>query len=419
MNKITSDYLILGSGPAALSAVRAIKEVDETAKITLAWSEAGEPYCRLALPYFVSGRINKDGLILKKINSLKNKGIKPLPGHRAKEIDPEAKVVYFGNGVKINYGKLLIATGSRANKPNIPGITDELMTFMWTMAQAEVLKDLGARAHKVVVLGGGLIGIQALKALWDSNREIELIELTDRLLPAMLDSTGSILVERELTRHGITVKKGQRVNKINKVCAGEIEVQLDSGIRTKTNLLVLATGVLPNTEFLEGSGIKINHGIIVNQLMETSVANIYAAGDVAEGPLLGGGKGILATWPNALEQGRVAGLAMAGRKRPHQGGFSINVIKVFGLNVFSAMVTNKESDELISFEDNSKNSYRKLLFHKNKLRGVILVGDMLDGGIISAILQRQESVSQLLSSLKHFPETWGDTILKSGRFYIT
>ncbi|HUV39908.1 MAG TPA: FAD-dependent oxidoreductase, partial [Planctomycetota bacterium] len=254
----------------------------------------------------------------------------------------------------------------------------------------------GSNVQHAVVVGGGLIGLKAVEALVELGIKTTVVELADRILSATFDRTASDLALRFLERAGVHVHCGTTVSEVT--CTGDrvVSAKLANGRELVCDLLIYAIGVVPDLAVTAGTGIAVDRGILVNRHQETSVAGIYAAGDVAQAlDLLTGRSRPIPILPNACRQGYVAGACMAGRDVTYPGSVAMNAVDILGLPTISVGITTPEGDdcEVLTSGDEEAGTYRKLVLRDNRIIGAIYVGEIDRAGITTGLIRGKVDVS--------------------------
>jgi NAD(P)H-nitrite reductase large subunit len=248
-------------------------------------------------------------------------------------------------------------------------------------------------AKSAVVVGGGLIGLQAAFALQAFGLKVTVVEILDRILGRILDAEGADIVRRIVEERGIRILTGCSVAEIFGTKGEGVKgVILEEGGEISCSLVIKATGVVPNIELVRGTKVEVNRGILVNDHLETSVPSIYAAGDVAETfDIARGYRFINANWPNAHEQGRIAGLNMAGKRTTYPGSIGMNSIVVYGVPIISmGLVEDRQGTRIRSNPE--AHIYQKLVFKGDRLVGAILIGDISNTGLINDLIRNRTPV---------------------------
>ena len=285
------------------------------------------PYSRMAIPYFLSHKIQPRGTHLRSgPDHYQSLGIE-LKNVRVTRIEGVTKSVILENDSELKYDKLLIAAGSRPATPPIPGIDLPHVHACWTLKNARQIAALAKPGANVVLMGAGFIGCIILEALALRGVNLTVIEMGDRMVPRMMNNKAGNLIKSWCLKKGVMVQTSTKVTAITTE-----GVELDNGEKLPVELVISATGVSPNIEFLEDSNIKVDQGILVDTSMQTSITDIYAAGDIAQGKDFStGGYSVQAIQPTATEHGRIAALNMGGKNVQHQGSVNMNVVDTLGL----------------------------------------------------------------------------------------
>lgn len=368
-------HLIIGSGPAGVVAAETLRKADPAAEITLLCGEGEPPYSRMAIPYLLKGDIAEAGTHLRQEPGHYDRLRIQLVQARAKAIDTAGRAVDLGGGRSLPYDRLLIATGSRPSRETIPGMDLPGVRSCWTLEDARALLAQARPGARVVQMGAGFVGCIIMEGLLSRGVDLTILVRSGYMVRRMMNATASGLIRRWCEGRGVkiltrTQPEGLRLQE------GVLQVDLGGGRTLPADLYLSAVGVDPNLEFLAGSGIKVDKGILVDDTLQSSVQGIYAAGDVAEAAdCLTGRRQLNAIQPNAVEQGRIAALNMAGRPARFRGSFVFNVLTTLGL-VSSSFgewqgVPGGESAEAL---DEARYRYLNLQFDGDRLVGANCVG---------------------------------------------
>lgn len=409
--KTKKRVVIIGNSAAGLSALEAFKKRDLDSKVILIDQEPYPAYSRVITPYFIMGGMKQEAnLFLRDKSYYKELGVKSLFGVKALGIDVQLREVLLDNGKKENFDLLLIATGSSPARPKISGAKGDEINVLRSLADARRLKELRPNIRNGLFLGGGLVSLQTLQALYRRGGRYTLLIKSDRVLSQQLDQEGSEIVERHLRKMDVNILKGRDVVQLKRK-KGAMCALLDNGDELETDFIFAGKGVQPNIDFLKGSGIKSKGGILVNQQMETNVEGVYAAGDVAMGPDFFSGESVLyGLWSSAVEQGTIAGKNMAGLKEDYPGNLKMNVTRVFAMPVVSiGDIGSGRVVETLVRKDEKRDIYRKLCFdEKGTLIGAVLINQVDDLGIIRGLIQERKSGGVLRSRDRwKFPVNYG------------
>lgn len=390
------NYVIVGNSAAGLSAAEAIRQNDAAGNITIVSDEKYEAYSRPLISYYLKNKVTKQQMLLRTPDWCKEQNVTLLYETTAEKIDPKSKKVKLSDGKSLSYDKLLLANGSIPFVPPVEGLNgqDNVFTFM-DLKSSEEIRTFAKPEMKAVVIGGGLIGMKAAEGLSKICASVTVLELAPRILPTILDDDGSRLVEQTLEQHSIICRVGDTAATVN----GEKTVQsltLKSGETIPCDLLVMAVGVRPNTALAKSAGCQIDRGVLIGECAETSVENIYAAGDVAQGcDVLDGKKKILALWPMAVMQGKTAGCAIAGADACYKGAFAVNAIDFFGLRISTCGITDTEEDGFTVLKKRDDKTYRKFFCKDGLLKGYILIGDISRAGIYTTLVREGIAIEKL------------------------
>jgi len=390
------NYVIIGAGPAGSVAADTLRATDPESNITIIGEENAPPYSRMAIPYYLVGNIEEQGTYLKKQDGFYEKNNIELVRSRVSGISPSDKSVTLADGSKRSYDKLLIATGARPVKPPIEGLDLPAVHHCWTLEDARNIIKLAQKGSHVVLLGAGFIGCIILEALALRGVELTVVEMGERMVPRMMNETAGGLLQKWCEGKGVSVHCNAKITKLepNADPADTVQVDLDNGETIPAHLVVVAAGVTSNIDFLGGSGIETDQGILVDENLQTSVADIYAAGDVAQGPdFFGGGKAVHAIQPTSADHGRVAALNMAGQNSVYQGSLIMNVLDTLGLITASfgqwQGVSGGESSESLDAENYR---YINLQFDGDVLVGAITAGRTEMVGVLRGLIQSKVSL---------------------------
>jgi NAD(P)H-nitrite reductase large subunit len=399
-------YVIIGGSGGAISAVEAIRSVDQESQIDLFSDEATPLFSRVLLPYYVAEELSKPLLNFRPADFFEQNKINAHIGVRIDEISVGDKTVRTEAGDPFPFDKLLLATGGKPIVPSIPGIDKEGISPLKTMADAERIYHL--KGKKAVVIGAGSIGVETSISLKRRGMEVTLLEQLGHVLPTVFDEEAALIIKKRIEDLGIKTVTGEKAvqftgnGRVKSVIADSREIECD--------MVVLAVGVKPAIELVQKAGIEIGllGGIKVDSQMMTNLPDIYAAGDVAETyDISRDSNWINAIWPCAVEQGRIAGLNMAGRKTSYEGSFRRNSIGNFiGVPAISMGVTHAEAcssceggEEFQEIRRRTRDTYKKLILKNGRIVGAILVGQTQKAGLFSILLKRKINVADTLSIL--------------------
>jgi NAD(P)H-nitrite reductase large subunit len=362
-------------------------------------TEEKQPYSRPLITYCLGKQthsIQYHGRVLI------NNGVTVLNDQRVESLNVAGKTATLSDGTEVVFDKALIATGGIPIIPKIPGCdTQGIFTFTRQNDMEQIDSFLKTHSSKnIVILGGGFIGLKTCEAMMDMKKNITLIELAPRLLQNMMDEEGSYYLEKSLIRSGVHVIKEDTVVAFESEHGKLSDVVLESGRRIPADIVVVSIGVRPNVDWLRSSGIEINRGIVVNEYQESSCPGIYAAGDVAETHnLLTGEWNVVAIWPEAVNQGRIAGRNMTGRMTPYPGSLPLNVIEIGEKALVSAGIVNPVGEGFEVLIRKDQENYKKLVLKDNLIVGIIFVGEIEKSGIFINLMRQKLSVESFRDKL--------------------
>jgi NAD(P)H-nitrite reductase large subunit len=386
------NYVIIGNGPSAISAMRAIREVDLRSKLTVVSDEPYLNYSRPLISYLLSKKIEKDKMLFCQENFYKENQVQLILDKKAKRLDIKKKEIILSNKERIPFDRLLIATGGT---PIVPEVKDRDLFGVFTFTKLQDAEEIARyiRYNKVkeaVIVGGGLIGLKAAEALIELKIKVTIVELADRILSATFDKKASSIIESALEKIGGKLLTNNTVVEIKSKDKKASEVILRDKKRIRAELVILAIGVRAEIELVKGTSIKTNKGILVGNFMQTNIKDIYAAGDCCEAKdsLLGISRPI-AIWPVATGQGKVAGYNMAGVKKEYSGSFTMNSMELCGIPTISVGQTYPERKgyEVLEHFDKDKPMYKKIVLRDNRIVGAIFVGEIERAGIYTGLIR--------------------------------
>ncbi|MDA8386057.1 MAG: FAD-dependent oxidoreductase [Actinomycetota bacterium] len=382
-----NDVLMVGNGPAAVAAIEQFRLFDRSSPITLVSKEDVPFYSPCPLAEYVEGSFARERLFLRPDSFYGEYGVEFIGGATATGIDTslaQLEIEKDGIGRTLSWTKLLIATGAAAATPPILGLEGASgIHTLKTLEDADAIVASARTARSAAVIGSGFIGLEAAQALRRLGLAVTVIEALDRVLPQMLDADLAQLVRARLEANGVRVLCSSRVASIE---SGRGRLR---GVRVEeetipADLVVIATGVRPAIDWLGGSGIATDVGIIADDSMATSVSGVWAAGDVAQAPAWDGLLRSIPTWPNAVSTGRIAGAAMAGRAVRHRGLDLVNVVRVFGMAVATFGERNGEQ----AFDFVGARTRRRVHVGEGRITGGQFLGDISNSGVLHEMMRK-------------------------------
>ena len=386
------EYVILGNGIAGVCAAETIRQFDSEGGITMVADETVTPYSRPMISMVLAGQVSSDRLPIRSDSFYKDLEISAVLGNRVAGIDVDQKRVMIKGGISLGFDKLLIATGADPRPIKAEGIKLKNIFFMRTEAHIRDMLAVVPKTRKALVLGGGLVGFKAAFGLLRRGIDVTMLITSDYPLSMQVDEIAGKMILDELRDYGLKVRVGISVEAFegNGTVTGAL---LSDGTRTSCDLVVVGKGVLPALSFVPRDKIDIDLGILVNEQMETSTAEIFAAGDVAECvDISRKTRWVNAIWPEAVTQGRIAGANMTGRPTSYKGSLSRNVLRILNLDVMTMGQVNPPDTseyEVICTGGPGRKTYRKLVFQENILTGAVLINDIEQGGILMGLIQNE------------------------------
>ena len=407
-------YLILGNGPAGVVAAETLRRTDKAGEIVMVGSEGLPPYSRMAIPYYLEGNIGEPGMYLRKSSDhFASLGITERAG-KVVRLDTDARTVHYADGTSETYDRLLIATGSRPVQPPIPGINRPQVQNCWTMTDARAIAALTKPGSRVLQLGAGFIGCIIMEALAARGVELTIVEMGDRMVPRMMTAKAGNMISKWVEKKGIRVRTSAGVKSIDDGTGdAPLAVTLTTGEVLPCDVVIVAAGVIPNLDFLQGTKIQQGRGIRVDDGMRTNVEGVFAAGDVAEGRDFFSGEPLVsAIQPNAADQARVAAVNMAGGNALLPGVLPINVLATLGLISTSfGQWWGMEGGDSVEHCDEEHSQYISLQFKDDVLVGATSVGITQHVGCLRGLIQSRTKLGHWKDVLKHSPTRFMEAYL--------
>jgi len=379
-------YLIIGNGVAGTTAAEQIRKHDKEGSIIIVTEEGLPFYYRIRLNEFISGEVKEQNLLAKKEQWYKEQRIDLRLNTRIRGADPAKKLVYTEKNEGLSYDRLLLATGSHSFVPPIKGADKKGVFSLRSVQDARDIATWAEGIDDAILIGGGLLGLEAGNALRKLGKKVMVVEFFPRLLPRQLDVDGAKRLQGIMEGMGFSFRLGAKTQEI--AGDGEVEkVLLEGGEALRARMVVVSAGVRPNLDMAEALHLDHDKGIKVDERLRTSAADIFAAGDVAE--FRGIPYGI---WPAAMEQGRAAGINMAGGNEAYQGTTMANTLKVVGIDLASA----GDIDADGKFESRvvtDEKVYKKIVIDNKVIIGCIMLGETKGFLKITKMMAERQDVS--------------------------
>ena len=395
--------IVIGNGAAGLNAVKSIRNSDKETPILIISKEEYRTYYRPQLSSLIVKDMQKKRFYVQSPEWYQENNIDELLGVEVKAIDPKKKKIILSTNEELDYSKLIIATGSYNFIPPIKAgntilSSDNYRSFEGIYSIKDIkdaleVKEALDKAQTAVVLGGGLLGLEAAWEMKQKGLNVKVIEFFPRLLPKQLDVEGSRIFEDIASDSGVDIILGDSITEIvmeNSTLRG---LKLQSGKEINCDILLCSVGIRCNLKLAEAAGVEINRGIVVNSKMETSIPGIYACGDCAEvnGMVYG-------NWMASIEMGKIAGENVVGNTSLFEDFSSSLMLNSLGAKIFSAGSMNFEDQELVQLSFRQARQYKKLFFKENKLQGGILIGNIGSMAKINAGIKNSMTREEALAS---------------------
>ena len=398
-------YVIIGAGPAAVAAAEKLRVLDEDGQITMVGSQPQQPYSRMAIPYYLTGKIEESGTYLRRSpNHFESHRIELVHGE-VTTVDAAGHKVMLNDGSAIDYDKLLIATGAEPIIPPVAGMDDPRVQQCWHLEDAERIIELAKPGARAVQVGAGFIGCIILESWVLREVDLTVVEMGPRMVPRMLGEKAGDLLKTWCESKGVTVHTGTTVESIEST-QNELNVVLKNGESCPADVVIVSTGVQANVGFLQDLDINIDQGIEVDEFMQTSVTDVYAAGDCAQGLDFSTGEtAVHAVQPTATEHGRVAATNMAtGNSLPYKGSLNMNILDTLGLvtSSFGAWEGVDASDSAEIYNPDNY-QYINLQFKDDVLVGANTVGYHQHLGVLRGLIEGRVPLGVWKERLKDNP----------------
>ncbi|WP_174718442.1 NADH-dependent phenylglyoxylate dehydrogenase subunit epsilon [Azoarcus sp. DN11] len=408
-------YLIAGSSHAALEAINAIRMHDPEGSLTVVTRDSHLPYSPTVLPYVVSGKSAPARIFLRDEDFFARNKVSYRPESALKALHADRNTAELADGSSVVYEKLLLATGASPAIPPIPGIDTVSFHVLRTLDDALKLRGAIAKSKQAVVLGAGLVGMHAAENLVKAGASVTIVEMSDQLTSGYFDKVAADMIEQAFRDAGAKIMTGSRVVRLEPSAAGA-KLTLENGTTLEADLLLVATGVKPDMAYLNGSGVEHQQGILVDDRMQTTAANVWAAGDCAQARgFFTDTKVMNAILPDATIQGRVAGMAMAGDPgiKDYASGVPLNTYHFFGRHAISVgSSTVPEGGEVVTRFDEKTGRYLKAIFAPDGcLTGIFGVNEFFDGGVMAQLILRRIDLTPLRSRFVANPLAVGREIM--------
>ncbi|MCK4756994.1 MAG: NAD(P)/FAD-dependent oxidoreductase [Thermoplasmata archaeon] len=380
-----------------MSALQAIRKYDTESEITIISRERFPAYSPCSLPNLLANELDDDKIMRFEPDFYTQQKASFIKNVEAVEILPETKEILLADGNKLKWDRLLVAAGASPIVPRgIEGLDLEGVHIMGTLDSTMGIREHCERGvENAVVVGGGFIGIETAVMLRKRGIDVVVVEMLPRILSRMLDPDVSEHVEAMLENKGMVLRTGSMFKGAFGSGTSVEQVKIDDEM-VDCDMLVIAIGVSPNTRITKNSGIGTDGGILVDTSMRTNIEDIYAAGDIAVvKEQIGGLAGSYMTWPNAIEQGRIAGLNMAGQEAVYNGAELINVLDIFDMPVVTMGYTSSMAGDCENITWSSGRELKKILLKDDKIIGLQFVNSIRNAGTLYALMKEGSFVGNI------------------------
>lgn len=386
-------YVVVGASAAGISGAKTLREIDKDAEIILI-SKDENVYSRCILHHYISGHRDVEALDFTERNFFEKYNIEWKKGLEVTSIDPMAHVLTLSNGEEVKFDKVLLATGASAFIPPIENLRGaNNVVGLRNLDDAIKIKEEAEKVKNVVVLGAGLVGIDAIAGLVGKGLNVTLVEMGDRVLPIQLDKYASSKYEERFQEAGVNLKLGVRAEKVivdenNNPKA----LLINTGEEIPCELIIVATGVRSNVAFLKDSGVETDKfGLIINEKGETNTRDVYGAGDIT---------GRNPIWPTAVKEGIIAANNMTGNEIFMEDFFgSKNTMNFLGLTTMSLGNVNSPDDSYVEEIEVDGENYKKIIHKDGKIYGAIIQGDLSYAGVLTQLIKEKINVSRVKKPL--------------------
>lgn len=390
------NVVIVGNGVAGVTAARIIKEKNPETQVSIYTDESHHYYPRPRLYEVLSGEAKPREVYMFSEEWYEKKGINVQLNKKALSIDTERKELLLEDGSRVNYDKLLLANGGHSFVPPIKGVKKTGVFTLRTIRDALSIKEFTKKTKKVIVIGGGLLGLEIASSLKKLGQQVEVVEMFPRLLPRQLDPDGATILKNRIASRGIDIVLGVKTVEIlgRETVSG---ILLDSEEELSGDLVLISAGMRSNTGLALEAGIKVNKGVVIDGHLRTSADDVYAVGDVAE--FEGIVYGII---PAALEQASIAAANILGMEHNvYTGTVPSNTLKIVDVELTSMGLVNPEEPkyEEVKKTDKKKGVYKKLVLDKGKIVGAILLGDKKGVTSIKRLMTQETDITNYKNSI--------------------
>lgn len=385
--------VINGSGIAAISAARAIREINEQSDITILGEEKFYPYYRIKISKGLLSNLEEEKLLIQKKQWYAENNIKLCLDSKVTSINTKNKEVVLENGTCVSYSKLLLANGARNSIPSIKGIDKHGVFTLRTLDGAFRILEYLKVTKTILLIGGGVQNLEIANVLSKNGKKVIIAEFSSRLMPRQLDEYASYILKQSIESQGVEVMLNTEVKEI----LGEGKVQgfiTKSGVQGTCDMVMFSTGIVPNIQIAHNTEVKVNKGIVINNRMETNIKDIFAAGDISEF----NGK-VYGLWSMAMQQGKIAGANICNKNLIFEPSAPVTSLDAFGISAFSLgdIEENQDTNSIVEKRDD-ENRYYRIFIRNNRIVGTIVLGDAKKFMALKSLIEKKLEVKFVNSS---------------------
>ncbi|EOP77398.1 FAD-dependent oxidoreductase [Bacillus pseudomycoides] len=383
------NFVIIGSGVAAVNAAKIVRDHDKDSNIFIFGEESPLPYNRIKLSKELYTDLHSEKVLIKKEKWYQKNNISVFTNTKVVKIDTKQQHIVTANNEKIAYYKLLICTGANNKKLRIDGINKKNVFTIRDMHDADDFKTCLEGKKSVVNIGGGVQGLETAWSIVNAGKKVTIVEVADKLMGGQLDEKTSLLLKQKIESAGVKVYLNTTIDSI---LGGEevTGIKVNGDQRIACDSVVYSIGVTPNISLVNHTPIHVNRGIVVNEMMETNVESVYAAGDVAEvnGEIDG-------LWGRAMDQGKIAGSNMVSISATYKKAIPVTIFNAFDISLFSIGCIDEKQCDTTIVEEDGKEKYTRLFIKDNKIVGVISLEGVVASIPYKSAIEEQVSLEEI------------------------
>ena len=395
-----SKYIIVGGSAAGMAAAHTIRMHDRKGSVTVLSEEPDTPYFRPMIPFLVSGKKRAEDMVLVGCGPYTGRDIFVRTGARVESVNIAEKTVSVKGNGGLAYEKILFATGSRPYiPPEVKGTDANGVFALRTLAHARKMAQRIETSDHAVMIGGGLLNLKVAFALLERGLKVTLVVYSPEVLSQLMEPEDAFLIRKALNTAGLNIKTGCSATHIISDSTGVTGVALNHGGEMSCQMVCIGKGVRPNIEFLDGSDVRIDGGIVADRYTACNAPDTFASGDVAVTfEPVSGDRIMTALWTNAVEMGRCAGRNMAGVKTAYSGTFGIlNATQVAEEPFVSMGVVHTTDHDFEIYRHSTETTYRKMVFNPEgtRLIGAVFIGDITNAGLYRYVIREKMPVMHI------------------------